>query len=151
MKPSQGKQEEKQEKGQATEAEAVGEIKTQTPTEKRLQTQVERIEKVQTSKGTPKATTAQVKEKAPSAKQAKSGKTGSTGSQQTISIGSQKSASTGSQKTATTGLSTGSQGKGKQKEKSAELLAKEVAPVFATISTSIPSMNTHSFQGSDTI
>ena len=71
---------ENQEKGQAVEAKAVGEVKTQTSWEKRLQTWAERTEKVQTSKGTPKATTTQVKEKAPLAKQAKSGKTGSTGS-----------------------------------------------------------------------
>ena len=59
--------------------------------------------------------------------------------------------STGTQKTATTGLSTGSLGKGQQKEKLAEILAREAAPVLATLSTSIPSMNTHFFQGSDTI
>lgn len=41
--------------------------------------------------------------------------------------------------------------KGQQKEKSAEILAKEVAHVLATPSTSIPSMNTHFFQGSGTI
>lgn len=56
-------------------------VKTQTPREKQLQTWAERTEKIQTSKGTPKATTSQVKKKAPPAKQAKSRKIGSTGSQ----------------------------------------------------------------------
>ena len=46
-----------------------------------------------------------------------------------------------------TGLSTGSLEKGQQKEKSAEILAKEAELVLATLSTSIPSMNTHSFSG----
>ena len=72
-----------------------------------MQTQAEKIEKGQTSKGTPKATIEKSKEKAPSAKQAKTMKT----------------VSTGRQKTATTGLSTGSLGKGQQKEKLAEILA----------------------------
>ena len=114
----------------------MGEVKTQTPREKQLQTRAKRTEKVQTSKGTPKATTAQVKEKAPPAKQAKSGKNGSTGSHHTVSIGRQKNVSTGSQKIATTGISTRSLGKGQQKEKSPEILAREAAAVLATLSTS---------------
>ena len=70
----------KEGKGQAAEAKTVGEVKTQTPREKRFQTRAERTKIVKTSRDTPKATTAQVKEKAPPAKQAKSEKTGSTGS-----------------------------------------------------------------------
>ena len=85
---SQEKPQEKQEKGQAVEAKVAGEIKTQTPREKRLQTRAERTKNVQTSKGTPKATKTQVKEKAPPAKQAKSRKTVSTGRQKTASTGS---------------------------------------------------------------
>lgn len=135
-RPPQEKQEEKQEKGQAPKAKAVGGVKAQTPREKRLQTQVERTEKVQTSEGTPKETTTQVKEKAPLAKQAKSVKTSSTGSRQTVSIGSQKIASTGNQKMVTTRLSTGSLGKGQKKEKSPDILAREVVAFLATLSTS---------------
>ena len=58
----------------------VGGMKAQTPREKRFQTRAERTKIVKTSRDTPKATTAQVKEKTPPAKQAKSEKTGSTGS-----------------------------------------------------------------------
>jgi len=87
-----------------------------------LQTQVEKTKKGQTSRDTPKATTTQVKEKAPPAKQAKSEKTGSTGSQQTVSTGRHRIVATGSQKTATTGLSIGSLGKGQKKEKSPKIL-----------------------------
>lgn len=108
---------------------------TQTPREKRLQSRAKRTEKVQASEGTPKAASAKLKEKAPSAKQAKTVPTGSTGSQKAISTGSPKTASTGSQKPATTGISTGSLKKGQQKEKSAEILAREVAAVLATLST----------------
>jgi len=41
--------------------------------------------------------------------------------------------------------------KGQQKEKSAEILAKDATPVLSTLSTSIPSMTTRSFQVSGTI
>ena len=122
-------------KGQIVEAKTVGGMKAQTPREKRFQTRAKRTKNVKTSRDTPKATTAQIKEKAPSAKQSKTVKT----------------VSTGRQKIATTGLSTGSLGKGQQKEKLAKILAREAAPVLATLSTSIPSTNTHFFQGSDTI
>ena len=97
---------------------------------------VERTEKVQASEGTPKATSAKLKEKAPSAKQAKTVPSASTGNQKAISTGSLKTASTGSQKPTTTGLSTGSPEKGQQKEKSAEILAREAAAVLATLGTS---------------
>jgi hypothetical protein len=89
---------------------------------------VERTEKVHVSEGTSKAASAKSKEKAPSAKQAKT--------VPPVSTGKPKTASTGSQKSATTGLSTGSPEKGKQKEKSAEILAREAAAVLATLSTS---------------
>lgn len=62
--------------------------------------------------------------------------TGSIGSQKAISIGSPKIASTGSQKPTTIGISTGSLKKGQQKEKSDEILAREVEVVLATLSTS---------------
>ena len=52
-----------------------------------------------------------------------------------VSIGKLKMASTGSQKSAAIGLSTGSPEKGKQKEKMAEILARETAVVLATLST----------------
>jgi len=136
-RPSQEKpqeqQKEKQEKGQVVEAKAGSKIKKPMLREKWLQTRVEKTERMQT---TPKATTAQFKEKAPPTKQAKSGKTCSTRSQQTISTGSQKTASTGSQKTATIRLSIGSLWKGQKKEKLAEILAREVVVVLATLSTS---------------
>lgn len=64
-RPPQEEQEEKQEKCQATEAKAVGEIKAQMLREKQLQIRAKRIEKVQASEGTPKATTTQLKEKEP--------------------------------------------------------------------------------------
>ena len=121
-------------KGQIVEAKTVGGMKAQTPREKWFQTRAERNKNVKTSRDKPKVTTAQVKEKASSVKQAKTLKT--------VSTGSQNSA---------TRLSTGSFEKGQQKEKSAEILAREVAPMLATLITSIPSMNTHSFQGSDII
>jgi len=89
---------------------------------------VERTEKVHVSEGTSKATLAKLKEKSPSAKQAKT--------VPSVSTGKLKPASTGSQKLATTGLSTGSPEKGKQKEKMAEILAREVAAGLATLSTS---------------
>ena len=112
-----------QERNQAAKTE--GDKTTLTPREKRLQSRMERTEKFHVSEGTSKVATAK---------------------QDTVVL----SISTGSQNSAT-GLSTGSLEKGQQKEKSAEILAKEVAYVLATLSTSIPSMNTHSFQGSDTI
>ena len=120
-KPPQEEQKEKQEKGQATEAKAVGEIKAQTPREKWLQIRVERTKKVQASEGTNKATTTQFKEKAPPAKLAKTVKIGSIGSRKIVSTGSQKPISTRSQKTASTRLSIGSLGKGQQKEKSPKI------------------------------
>jgi len=95
----------------------VGEVKTQTPREKWLQTRAERTEKFQTSKGTPKETTTQIKEKEPPAKQDKLGKSGSTGIQETVSTESRKTASTRRQKTVCRGLSTGSLKTEQQKRK----------------------------------
>lgn len=87
---------------------------------------MERTEKVYVSEGTSEATSAKSKEKAPSAKQAKMVPSVSTGKLKTTSIGSQKLAATG--------LSTGSPEKGKQKEKMAEILAREAAAMLATLS-----------------
>jgi len=130
-RPSQEKpqeqQKEKQEKCQAAEA------KTR---EKRLQIRVERTEKIQANKGTPKAASTKLKEKAPSAKQAKIVPSSSIGNQKAISTGSLKMASTGSQKPATTRLSTGSPEKGQKEEKLAEILAREASAVLATLGTS---------------
>jgi len=123
-----------QEKGQAAKT-GGGKI-TPTPREKRLQSRVERTKKVQASEGTPKADSAKLKEKAPSAKHAKTVPSASTGTEKAISTGSLKMASTGSQKQATTGLYTGSSEKRQQKEKSAEILAREAAVVLATLGTS---------------
>ena len=127
-RPPQKKKKEKQEKGQAAEPKTVGGIKVQTPREKRLQIRAERTDKVQAGEGTPKATTAKSKEKAPPAKQAKTVKI--------VSIGSPKTASTGRQKIVSTGLSTGSLKTEQQREKSPEILAREVVTMLATLSTS---------------
>ena len=119
-------QKEKQEKHQVSETE--DDKPTLIPREKRLQSRVERTEQVHVSEGTSKAASAKSKDKAPSAKQAKT--------VPPVSTGKPKKASTGSQKSATTGLSTGSPEKGKQKEKTTEILAREATAVLATLSTS---------------
>jgi len=113
--------------GKSQAAKTGGDKTTPTPREKRLQSRVERTENVQGSEGTSKAATTKLKGKAPAAKQATT--------VLSIPTGSIKMASTGSQKSAT-GLSTGSHEKGKQKEKSAEILAREAAAVLATLGTS---------------
>ena len=110
-----------QERNQAAKTE--GDKTTLTPREKRLQSRMERTKKVHVSEGTSKAATTKLKGKAPTAKQ----------------------------DTVVLSVPTGSLEKGQQKEKLVEILAKEAAPVLATLSTSIPSMSTHFFEGSDTI
>ena len=67
-KPPKKEQKEPREKGQATEAKAVGGIKAQTPREKQLQIWVERTEKFQASEGTSKETIEKLKEKTPPAR-----------------------------------------------------------------------------------
>ncbi len=114
----------------------VGGKMTQTPREKRLQSRAERTERVQESEFTPKAATTKLKDKAPPAKQAKTVPTSSTRNQKAISTGSPKTASTGSQKLVSTGLSTGSLKKGKGKEESPKILAREAAAMLAALTTS---------------
>ena len=117
---SQEKPQEKQEKGPAIETKAAGEIKTQTPRKKQLQSRAERTEKVQTSEDKTKETTPKLKGKTPPATQTKTVKT----------------LSTGSQKTVDTGLSTGSLETEQQREKSPEILAREAVAVLDALSTS---------------
>lgn len=125
-KTPKGEQRGKQERNQVAKIE--GAKTTLTSREKRLQSKVERTEKVHVSEGTPRAASAKLKEKAPSAKKAKT--------VPYISTGKLKPASTGSQKSTTKGISTGSPEKGKQKEKTTEILSREAVVVLATLSTS---------------
>lgn len=85
---------------------------TQTPREKRLQSRAERTEKVQTKEGTTKTTKHELKRKTHPAKQV-------------------EATSTGSLKT----VSTGSMDTEQQKDKSPEILAREVATMLSTLST----------------
>jgi len=105
-KTSEKEQRGPQEKGQAAKT-GVGKI-TPTLREKRLQSRVERTEEVQAGKGTPKAASAKLKDKAPLAKKAKAVPSASTRTWKDASTGRLKTVSTGSQKPAAIGISIGS-------------------------------------------